>query len=273
MFKPEPEIAPFWSTLINEVALLVTLNALPVEETEAEMFESVILFVDKLAAVKIGELFNVAVPLMLKLVFTVVPPFKVTPPPKVAPLETLRPWLKVPVEPFTVNPLAKVPNPELLTVNKLVPPLFKINEFEPGWTEADIDPDAILNKLKPVIDEAGILVKPAPEPINEPVKYCALAEMADKLPEISTDPVNRAGPILIKVFEPVTVKVPITVTLPENTEEPVLLTPLLPVIVPGGPMVPWGPLGPNGPGDVTCTTFILEFVVTILLILLLLEII
>jgi hypothetical protein len=87
---------------------------------------------------------------------------------------------------------------------------------------------------------------------------------------MSTDPVNLAGPILINVFEPVTNKVPITVKLPENMEEPVLFTPELPVMVPGGPIGPAVPLGPNGPGDVTCTTFILEFVVTILVILLLL---
>ena len=53
-------------------------------------------------------------------------------------------------------------------------------------------------------------------------------------------------------------------------EEPVLFTPVLPVIVPGGPSGPAKPLGPKGPGDVTCTTFILAFGVTILVILLLL---
>ena len=41
--------------------------------------------------------------------------------------------------------------------------------------------------------------------------------------------------MFINVFEPVTVKVPITVTLPEKKEEPVLLTPVLPEMVPGGP--------------------------------------
>jgi hypothetical protein len=41
-----------------------------------------------------------------------------------------------------------------------------------------------------------------------------------------------------KFVEPVTNKVPITFKLPENIEEPVLFTPVLPVIV---PVFPWGP--------------------------------
>ena len=75
---------------------------------------------------------------------------------------------------------------------------------------------------------------------------------------------------MIKVLEPVTVNVPIIVTLPENMEEPVLFTPLLPVMVPGGPIGPAVPLGPKGPGEVTCTTSVITFVVTMLLIVLLL---
>ena len=189
----------------------------------------------------------------------------------VFPEATVNPAFKVVEAPFTVKPFAKVPKPELDTVNKLVPVLDKVKLVLPGCTEAEIDPEAIrlVLVLKPTTAEAGMLNNPAPEP----EKYCALAEIADKPPEISTDPVNLAGPMFINVFEPVTVKVPITVTLPENMEEPVLLTPLLPVIVPGGPAIPWGPLGPKGPGAVTCTTFVFTFVVTILLILLLLEII
>lgn len=192
--------------------MLVTLNAFPVEETEAEMLESVILFVETLAVVKIVLPFIVAVPLIDKLVFTIVPPFKVTPPPKVAPLETLRPWLKVPVDPLTVNPFEKVPNPELLTVNKVLPPLFKVKLVPPVDTEAETFPVAILDKFNPEIAEAGILVSPAPEPENV---------RADKDPEISTDPENLAGPILIKVFEPDTVKDPVITTLPEKAVDPV----------------------------------------------------
>ena len=187
------------------------------------------------------------------------------------PVETFNPAFRLATAPLTVNPPRNVPKPAFDTVNRLVIPLFTAKLVAPGDTEAEIDPDPILLVLvlNPVIAEAGILNSPAPDP----EKYCALAEIADRLPEMSTDPVNLAGPMLIKVLEPVTVKVPMIVTLPENTEEPVLFTPLLPVMVPGGPAGPAAPLGPNGPGDVTCTTLVFTFVVIILVIVLLLEIV
>lgn len=186
-------------------------------------------------------------------------------------METFKPAFKLVAPLFTVKPFAKVPKPPFDIVNKVVPPLLTVKFVTPGETEADTDPDEILDVLmfSPEIAEAGILDNPAPDP----EKYCALAEIADKLPEMSTDPVNKAGPILIKVLEPVTVSVPMIVTLPENTEEPVLFTPVLPVIVPVGPAGPAAPLGPSGPGDVTCTTLVFTFVVIVLVIVLLLEII
>jgi hypothetical protein len=186
----------------------------------------------------------------------------------VLPVDTFKPLFRFAAAPLTVKPLANVPNPEFETVNKPVAPLFNVNEVPPVLTDADTDPVAILKVLtfSPTIAEAGMLNNPAPEP----EKYCALDVIADKLPEIPTDPVNKAGPMFINVFDPVTVKVPIMVTLPENTEEPVLLTPELPVMVPGGPAGPAAPLGPSGPGDVICTTLVFTFVVTILLIVLLL---
>ena len=187
------------------------------------------------------------------------------------PVETFKPAFKLVATPFTVNPFVNVPNPEFETVNKLLAPLFNVNEVPPVLTDADTDPVAILNVLifNPEIADAGMLNRPAPDP----EKYWALDVIADKLPEISTEPVNLAGPILINVFEPVTNRVPIIVTLPENTEEPVLFTPVLPVMVPVGPTGPAVPLGPNGPGDVTCTTLVFTFVVIVLVIVLLLEII
>ena len=183
------------------------------------------------------------------------------------PVETFNPAFKLATALLTVSPFAKVPKPALDTVNKLLTPLLIVKLVGPGCTEADIDPDDILDvlTLSPVIADAGILNNPAPEP----EKYCALAEIADKLPEISTDPVNLAGPTLINVLEPVTNRVPITVKLPENTEEPVLFTPLLPVMVPGGPNGPAAPTGPAGPGAVTTTTLLFVFVFTVLIILLL----
>ena len=237
------------------------MNELAPVETDAVTVPDLILSKVKSPAVVIGWPFNVAEPIKV-----IVGEFI-----NVFPDDTVNPAFIVVEAPLTVKPFVKVPKPEFETVNKLVPVLDKVKLVLPGCTEAEIDPEAILLVLvlKPTTAEAGMLNSPAPEP----EKYCALEVIADKLPEISTDPVNRAGPILIKVFEPVTVKVPITVTLPENTEEPVLLTPLLPVIVPGGPTGPAVPLGPKGPGAVTCTTFVFTFVVTILLILLLLEII
>ena len=117
IFNPDPVIAPCWSTLINEVAPFDTLNAFPVEDTEAEILESEILFVDTVADVKMlapfrvavpfkavtppaltVKLLTVAVPLTFKLVPTVVPPFKV------APFATISPLLRVAVDPLTVNP-------------------------------------------------------------------------------------------------------------------------------------------------------------------------
>lgn len=183
------------------------------------------------------------------------------------PVETFNPAFRLAAAPLTVKPPRNVPKPAFDIVNKLLAPLLTLKLVAPGCTDAEIDPEPILLVLvlNPTIADAGILDSPAPEP----EKYCALAEIADRLPEISTEPVNRAGPILIKVLEPVTVKVPMIVTLPENTEEPVLFTPLLPVMVPGGPSGPAAPTGPAGPGAVTTTTLLLVLVVTLLIILLL----
>ena len=255
---PEPDSIPVFDTLNKVVPADSKVNESAPAETEAVTTPDFILSNVKSPAVVIGCPFNVALPI------NCITGELIT----VFPVETLNPAFKLVTPLFTVNPFANVPNPTLDIVNKLLAPLLTVKLVNPGWTEADIDPDEILNVLtfNPEIAEAGILDNPAPDP----EKYWALAVIVDKLPEISTDPVNRAGPILIKVLEPVTVKVPITVKLPENMEEPVLFTPVLPVIVPGGPSGPAKPLGPKGPGDVTCTTFILAFGVTILVILLLL---
>jgi hypothetical protein len=215
---------------------------LPVEETDAEILESEILLVDTVAVVKIALPFKVAVP-------------------------------DKDVTPLTVKPLAKVPKPELETVNKLVPPVFKVKAVPPVDTEALTTPVAILDKFNPVIPEAGIPVRPAPEPENK---------VAVKLPETPTEPVNNAGPMFMNVLEPETVNDPVIVTSPEKVEDPVTVIepetsrkgvakkPELAATVPLSPCGPWGPTGPEGPGDVTTTTFVFISVVTILFILLLL---
>lgn len=97
-------------------------------------------------------------------------------------------------------------------MNKLLAPLFKVKLVPPAETEAEMFPVAILDKFSPEIAEAGISVNPAPDPENVE---------ADKDPEMPTDPVNLAGPILIKVFEPDTVNDPVITTLPEKAVDPV----------------------------------------------------
>jgi hypothetical protein len=215
---------------------------LPVEETDAEILESEILLVDTVAVVKIAL------------------PFKVA-----APLNT--------VTPLTINPLENVPKPELETVNRLVPPVFKVKAVNPVLTEALTAPVAILDKFNPVIPEAGIPVRPAPEPENK---------VAVKLPETPTEPVNNAGPMFMNVLDPETVNDPVIVTSPEKVEDPVTVIepetsrkgvtkkPELAATVPLSPCGPWGPTGPEGPGAVTTTTLLFVAVVTLLIILLLL---
>jgi hypothetical protein len=90
--------------------------------------------------------------------------------------------------------------------------LFKVKLVPPADTEADIDPTAILDKFNPEIAEAGMFVNPAPDPENK--------EAAND-PEISTDPENLAGPMLMKVFELDTINDPVITTLPENDVDPV----------------------------------------------------
>ena len=82
------------------------------------------------------------------------------------PVETFNPAFKLVAALFTVKPFANVPKPEFDTVNKLLAPLLTIKLVAPGCTEADIDPDDILNVLmfNPEIAEAGILDNPAPDP-------------------------------------------------------------------------------------------------------------
>lgn len=88
----------------------------------------------------------------------------------------------------------------------------RLKAFPVGDTEADIDPLAILFKFNPVIPEAGMLTSPEPSP----VKVLAVND-----PEIFTEPEKIAGPILVKVLEPETVKDPVITTLPEKAVDPV----------------------------------------------------
>ena len=191
---------------------MFTENAFPVADTEADIFESEILFVDTVADVNIGapfkvavpfkavtppaltvKLLTVAVPLTLKLVPIVVPPFKV------APFATTNPWFIFVVDPLTVKPVPKVPapaavqlpanvpKPVLETVNKLVPPVFNVKAVPPVATDALTTPLAILDKFNPVIPDAGILNKLAPDPEN---KVADDVPKTVRLPNISVEPVN-----------------------------------------------------------------------------------
>ena len=82
------------------------------------------------------------------------------------PTETFKPAFKLVAAPFTVKPFANVPNPVLETVNKLLTPLLTIKFVAPGSTDADMDPDPILEVLtfSPEIAEAGMFDNPAPDP-------------------------------------------------------------------------------------------------------------
>jgi hypothetical protein len=84
----------------------------------------------------------------------------------VLPVDTFNPLFRFATAPLTVKPLANVPNPEFETVNKLLTPLFNVNEVPPVFTDADTDPVAILKVLmfNPEIAEAGMLNNPAPDP-------------------------------------------------------------------------------------------------------------
>ena len=193
---------------------MVTLNALPVDETDAEIFESDILFVDKLAAVKIADPFKNALPFI-----SVVPS-------------------------VTINPFANVPIPALDTLNNVFP-LLTLNADEPTLTDADTEPVAILLKFNPVIPVAGMLNKLAPDPLKIP--------SINKLPVILTEPVKFAGPILINVFDPDTINEPVITldpitinvgapsTDPESIDDPVILSPELELIVPANPVRPLSP--------------------------------
>jgi hypothetical protein len=122
---------------------------------------------------------------------------------------------------------------------------------------------AICDKFNPVIPDAGILNKLAPEPEKTPIKeplvpmFVTLNRSIDALETVNTvfpvetdavtpvvailsvakvaavsigAPFRRAVPK--KLVEPVTDKVPIMFTLPESIEEPVLFIPVFPLIVP-----------------------------------------
>ena len=82
------------------------------------------------------------------------------------PVETFNPAFRLAAAPLTVKPPRNVPKPAFDIVNKLLAPLLTLKLVAPGCTEADTDPDDILNVLtfNPEIAEAGILDNPAPDP-------------------------------------------------------------------------------------------------------------
>ena len=145
------------------------------------------------------------------------------------------PLLKLAVDPLTVNPLAKVPNPAEETVNKVDPPLLTVNALAPVETEADTVEDAILDKLSPVIPDAGMPVKNSPDPENTVADDVPLTV---RFPNIPVDPVNNAGPIFVNVLDPETVKDPVMIADPETIKNGLTIVPELVVIVPGSPWTP-----------------------------------
>ena len=97
--------------------------------------------------------------------------------------------------------------PELETNNKFVEPEITVNEPVPEETEAVTDPVAICDKFNPVIPEAGILNKLAPDPENDPPCNATVEPVIFTLPE------NIAGPMFVNVDEPETVKEPVIITV------------------------------------------------------------
>jgi hypothetical protein len=117
----------------------------------------------------------------------------------------------------------------------LVPPLLTINELPPVNTEALIDPIATLDKFKPVIPDAGMSNKLAPDPEN---KVADEVPFTIKLPKILVEPVNWAGPMFINVFEPDTIKDPVIIVLPFTFKNGLTIVPELVCIVPADPVGP-----------------------------------
>lgn len=64
----------------------------------------------------------------------------------------------------------------------------------PEETEADTEPVAICDKFNPVIPEAGMSYKPAPDPTKLPVKDAVLYEEVNALKEavVVKDPVTES---------------------------------------------------------------------------------
>ena len=132
-FAPDPDNIPALDILNKVVPADSNINESAPVETEAVTIPDFILSSVKSPAVVIGCPFNVALPL------NCITGELIT----VFPVETFKPALRLVAPLFTVNPLAKVPNPELETKNKLVPVLLKENEVPPGCTDAVMEPDAI----------------------------------------------------------------------------------------------------------------------------------
>jgi hypothetical protein len=185
----------------------------------------------------------------------------------VLPIETFNPLFKFVVDPLTIKPLENVPKPVLDTLNKLDIPLFNVKEFAPIFTEALIDPVVNLDKFNPAIPVTWISVNKAPEPENTVAED---TPSTDKFPNISVEPVNKAGPIFLNVLDPETVNEPVIDTDPSTIKKGLTMVPEFVCIVPGSPKGPAGPGGPEGPGAVTTTTLLPVLVVTVLIILLLL---
>jgi hypothetical protein len=117
----------------------------------------------------------------------------------------------------------------------LVPPSLTINELPPVNTEALIAPIATLDKFKPVIPDAGMLNKLAPDPEN---KVADEVPFTIKLPKILVEPVNWAGPMFINVFEPDTIKDPVIIVLPFTFKNGLTIVPELVCMVPADPVGP-----------------------------------
>jgi hypothetical protein len=254
---PDPERIPVFDTLNKGVPADSKVKASGPVETEAVTTPDFILSKVKSPAVVMGWPFSVAEPIncIVGESITVLLPV------------TLNPALKLAEALFTTKPLANVPKPILDTVNKLVAPLFKLNEVPPTLTEALIDPVATLDRFNPVIPVEGMPVNKAPEPektVAEDVPSTV------KFPNIPVEPVNKAGPIFLNVLEPETVNEPVITTNPSTIKKGLTIVPELVCMVPGSPIGPVGPGGPEGPGAVTTTTSVFVLVVTILFILLLL---
>jgi hypothetical protein len=153
---PDPERIPVFDTLNKGVPADSKVKASAPVDTEAVTTPDFILSKVKSPAVVMGWPFSVAEPIncIVGESITVLLPV------------TLNPALKLAEALFTTKPLVNVPKPVLDIVNKLVAPLFKVNEVPPVFTEAETEPVVILKVLtfNPEIAEAGIPNNPAPEP-------------------------------------------------------------------------------------------------------------